>query len=161
MRPIFQTSAETAAITKYFTTLSFNQEVSFAEASRAVGFVFTSTTGAYQSAKRAAERDHAIVIATVRGYGFKRINGVGMVERASQFFRRVRKGSRREAHIQEIAVLSNLPRDVMLAATEQLSRLRILESTAVGSKKATSNKSEREAPPLVYAEHNPAGRKRY
>ena len=160
MRPTFKKSAETTAITEYLASLPLNQEVSFVEASRAVGFLFTSTTPAYQSAKRAAERDHNVVISTVRGYGFKRINGVGMVERATSFFRRVRKGSRREAHVQEIAIMSNLPRETMLAATEQLSRLRILESTSVGAKKALSNKAAQEMPPLVGPMTATAGRRR-
>ena len=160
MRPNFKQSAETTAIINYLVSLPLEKEVSFAEASNAVGFEFSALTPAYQSAKRAAERDHNVVIEGIRGFGFTRVNAVGMVERASRFFRRVRKGSRREAHVQEIAIKSNLPRESMLAATEQLSRLRILESTAVSSKKATSNKVEREMPPLVEPMKVAAGRQR-
>lgn len=149
MRPIFTQSHETQAIVRLFIEMSIGQEMSFAEASRAVGFIFTATTPAYQSAKRAAQRDHNVVIEGIRGYGFVRINGVGMVERASRFFSRVRKGARREAHVQQIAILSNLPRDQMITATEQLSRLRILETTAMTSRKPASNRPETATVPLA------------
>ena len=149
MRPIFKQSAETQAIVEYLASLPIGQETSFAAASKATGIRITSTTPAYQSAKRTAERDHNVVIESIRGFGFVRVNAEGMVERASKFFRKVRRGSRREAHVQEIAIMSNLPREAMLTATEQLSRLRILESTALNHRKAVSNKRTVDAPELA------------
>lgn len=149
MRPIFKQSAETQAIVEYLASLPIGKQTSFSEASKAIGFRITSTTPAYQSAKRMAERDHSVVIEAIRGFGFVRVNAEGMVERASRFFRKVRRGSRREAHVQEIAIMSNLPREAMLTATEQLSRLRILESTALNHRKAASNKPMVEAPELA------------
>ena len=159
MRPTFKQSHETQAIVKLLTQIPIGQEISFAEASKAVGFSFDALTPAYQSAKRAAQRDHNVVIEGIRGHGFTRINAVGMVERASRFFARVRKGSRREAHVQEIAIMSNLPRDAMITATEQLSRLRILETTAISPRKAASNRAETEPVPLVEATVRPGRRK--
>jgi hypothetical protein len=148
MRPIFSLSAETQNLITYFRTLSIGAEVSWAEATRAVKFPVTSTTPAYNSARRIVERDHQIVIESIRGFGFCRINASEIVQSADRFFRRVRRGSRREANKQEIAILSNLPRAEMLRATEQLSRLRILETTAIRPR-ATSNRPEVEAPPIV------------
>lgn len=149
MRPIFNQSHETQKLVSLFLKIAIDQEVSFAEASKMVGFRVTSTMPAYQSAKRTAERDHDVVIAAIYGFGFKRIDAAAMVQRAPKFFRKVRKGSRREAHVQEIAIRSNLPRDEMIKATENLSRLRILETTALSPRKAASNKAERETPPLI------------
>ena len=149
MKPIFKISSETMAIVDYLIQLPIGEDTSFMKASAAVGFRFTSTSPAYQSAKRIAERDHNVVIESIRSFGFVRINATGMVERASRFFRRVRRGSRREAHVQEIAIMSNLPRQEMMKATEQLSRLRILESTAISTRKAASNKPQTEMPPLL------------
>lgn len=151
MRPIFKQSHETQVIVTLFTQIPIGHEISFLEASKAVGFKFDAATPAYQSAKRAAQRDHNVVIEGIRGHGFKRINAVDMVERASRFFTRVRRGSRREAHVQEIAIMSNLPRDEMMKATEQLSRLRILETTAISPRKAASNRAEVGPVPLVEA----------
>jgi hypothetical protein len=121
--------------------------MSFADASNTVGFTVKSTLPSYQTAKRIAERDHNVVIDGVRGYGFVRINGSGMVDRAPRFFKKVRRGARREAHVQEIALLQNLSRDEMMRATEQFSRLRIIEANASGVMKAQSNKRVVAEPP--------------
>ncbi|NDB70150.1 MAG: hypothetical protein EB015_19520, partial [Methylocystaceae bacterium] len=80
-------------------------------------------------------------------FGFMRINGSGMVGRAPRFFRKVRKGARREAHVQNIAISQNLTREEMMVATEQFSRLRILETTASNVKRPTSNRRIVETPP--------------
>jgi hypothetical protein len=148
MRPIFKLSHETQKIVDYFRTLPVGTGVAFANISRAVGFVVNSSTPAYISARRIVQRDHFIVIEGIRGFGCMRVNGSGIVQSADRFFKRVRRGSRREAHKQEIAVMSNLERDEMLKASENLSRLRILESTAVPSK-AASNKTVVETPPIA------------
>lgn len=152
MKPIFTQSAETVALVQYFTALPIGQSVSFSEASRALGFRVTSTLPAYQTAKKVCERDHRVVIAAVRGHGFQRIDGSGMVARAPAFFKRVRKGARREARVQEIAISQNLARGEMIAATEQLSRLRILETTAVGVR-PTTNRQEVEMPAPVVSDN--------
>lgn len=130
MRPIFAQSNETRALVELFVSMSIGQTISFSDASKTVGFTVRSTLPAYQSAKKVAERDHRVVVDGVRCFGFKRIDGAGMVDRAPRFFQKVRKGARREARVQEIAMSTNLKRGEMLAATEQLSRLRILETTA-------------------------------
>jgi hypothetical protein len=70
-----------------------------------------------------------------------RLDGTGKVDRASRFFKKVRMGSLREAHVQEIAITTNLTRGQMITATEQLSRLRILETTA-SRVKSSKNKED-------------------
>ena len=71
-----------------------------------------------------------------------------MVAKAPAFFKRVKKGARREAHVQEIAITQNLTRDEMMRATEQYSRLRVIESQAIGgSKPIQSNRKIVEEPP--------------
>ena len=147
MRPIFTQSNETRRLIELFINLPVGASMSFADASNAVGFIVKSTLPSYQTAKRIAERDHNIVIDGVRGYGFVRINGSGMVDRAPRFFKKVRRGARREAHVQEIALLQNLSRDEMMRATEQFSRLRIIEANASGVMKAQSNKRVVAEPP--------------
>lgn len=140
MRPIFTQSNETKLLVDLFVKMSVGASMSFGDASRAVGFVVKSTLPAYQTAKRIAQRDHNVVVDAVRGFGFMRIDGNGMVARAPRFFRKVRKGARREAHVQEIAISQNLPREEMMRATEQFSRLRIIETTAMGTSSAHSNR---------------------
>lgn len=147
MRPIFTQSAETRRLIELFVNLPVGASMSFADASNTVGFTVKSTLPSYQTAKRIAERDHNVVIDGVRGYGFVRINGSGMVDRAPRFFKKVRRGARREAHVQEIALLQNLSRDEMMRATEQFSRLRIIEANASGVMKAQSNKRVVAEPP--------------
>jgi len=149
MRPIFRISHETETLVDYFQQVQIGLEISFQTMSRAVGFEVTSSTSAYSTARRIVQRDHGVVIEGIRGFGFKRINGAEIVQSASRFFKRVRRGSRREAGRQQIALLTNLRRDDMLKASENLSRLRILESTSVPSKGASSNKPVVEAPPVV------------
>jgi hypothetical protein len=143
MKPIFKTSNETEQLLNLFMQMPLGSTLSFDDASKAVGFEVRSTLSAYQSAKKLAERDHNIVIDSVRGHGFQRIDGEGMVQRAPRFFKKVRKGARREAHVQGIAITQNLPRDAMLKATENHSRLRILETTA-SMPKASSNRKKAE-----------------
>lgn len=147
MRPIFSQSNETKKLIELFIAMPVGSNMSFPAATQAVGFTVKSVLPAYQTAKRIAERDHNIVIEAVRGYGFMRINGSGMVSRAPRFFRKVRKGARREAHVQNIAISQNLTRDEMMIATEQFSRLRILETTASNVKRPTSNRRIVETPP--------------
>ena len=139
MRPIFKQSDETKRLVDLFTQMPIGASMSFKDASASVGFTVKSTLPAYQTAKRVTERDHNVVIEGIRGFGFTRINGSSMVERAPRFFRRVRRGSRREAHVQQIAISQNLSREEMMRATEQFSRLRILETTAVGAKTPPAN----------------------
>ena len=95
------------------------------------------------------QRDHAVVIEAVRGFGFVRINGNEIVKSADRFFKKIRRGSRREASKQEIAISSNLGRDEMLKATENLSRLRILETTSMSARRASSNRPIVDEPPIV------------
>ena len=135
MRPIFTQSNETKMLVDLFVQMPVGASMSFADASNAVKFTVKSTLPANQTAKRIAQRDHSVVIDAVRGFGFIRINGSGMVAKAPAFFKRVKKGARREAHIQEIAITQNLTRDEMMRATEQYSRLRVIESQAIGGSK--------------------------
>ena len=141
MKPTFTQSAETAKLIAFLIQLPINQPVSFQQATQSVGFKVKSTLPAYQSAKKACERDHRVVIAGIRGFGFQRIDGAGMVARAPQFFNRVRKGARREARVQEIAISQNLTRGDTIVATEQLSRLRIIETTAVKVRPSTNRET--------------------
>jgi hypothetical protein len=147
MRPIFTQSNETKLLVDLFIRMPVGASMSFTDASTSVGFIVKSTLPSYQTAKRIAERDHNVVVDGVRGFGFVRINGSGMVSRAPRFFKKVRRGARREAHVQEIALMQNLPREEMMRATEQFSRLRILETTAIGAKAAQSNKRVVAEPP--------------
>lgn len=149
MKPIFQISHETQALVDYFRQVPVGSPVSFATVSKALKFNVTSSLPAYTAARRIAQRDHSVVIEAVRGFGFVRINGGEIVKGAERFFKRIRRGARREAGRQEIAVTSNLPRDQMMKATENLSRLRILETTSMAPRRAPSNRPQVDEPPLA------------
>lgn len=141
MRMMFEQSKETAAIIAYFEQMSIGAVSSFADAAKATKIKISASLPAYQSAKRSAEK-RGIVIETIRGYGFKRINGAEMLDRAPRFFKRVRRGAKREKVVQEHAISTNLTRDEMLRATENISRLGLLQSTAT----PTSNRKPQSKP---------------
>lgn len=149
MKPIFEISRETQVLIDYFRQATIGSPVSFDTVSKAVRFKVNSSLPAYNTARRIAERDHAVVIEAIRGFGFMRINGSDIVKSADRFFKKIRRGSRREAGKQEIAIMSNLSRDEMLKATENLSRLRILETTSMSSRRAASNRPQVDEPPVV------------
>lgn len=151
MDPIFTKSHKTEKMVKFFASLPLDKPVSFEEASKVLGFQISSNSSFYQYAKFIAERDHRCVVSAIRGFGFKRINGGEMVNRAAKFFRHVRKGARREARVQEIAVSTNLTREEMLRATEQLGRLRILESTSQIHPAATNAPDRKGSPGAIKA----------
>ena len=149
MKRIFEISHETQTLVEYFRQVPVGSPVSFDTVSKAVKFRVKSTLPAYNTARRIAERDHAVVIEAIRGFGFMRINGSEIVKSADRFYKRIRRGSRREAGKQEIAVMSNLSRDEMMKATENLSRLRILETTSMSPRRAASNRPQVEEPPVI------------
>lgn len=149
MKLIFETSYETRTLVDYFRQVQIGSPVSFETVSNAVKFPVHSSLPAYNTARRIAQRDHSVVIEAVRGFGFVRINGSEIVKSADRFFKKIRRGSRREAGKQEIAIMSNLGRDEMLKATENLSRLRILETTSMSSRRVASNKPQVDEPPIV------------
>jgi len=150
MRPIFTQSLETSKLVEFFRTVKIGENVSFEAASAAVGFKVSSALPAYQTSKRIAARDHGVVIEGVRKFGFTRLSGSQMLGCAPKFFQHVRRGSRRQSRVQEIAISSNLDRSEMAIASEQLGRLRILEATT-SPLKPTSNRPEREAPEAIRA----------
>ena len=149
MKPIFEISHETQALVDYFRQVPVGSPVSFSTVSKALKLSVTSSLPAYNTARRIVQRDHAVVIEAVRGFGFVRINGNEIVKSADRFFKKIRRGSRREASKQEIAISSNLGRDEMLKATENLSRLRILETTSMSARRASSNRPIVDEPPIV------------
>lgn len=149
MKPIFETSHETQALVDYFQQVAIGSPVSFDTVSKALRFEVHSSLPAYNTARRIVQRDHSVVIEAVRGFGFVRINGGEIVKGAERFFKKIRRGARREAGKQEIALMSNLPRDQMMKATENLSRLRILETTSMSARRAASNRPLVEVPPTV------------
>lgn len=146
MRKIFQKSKETDKLVSVFRELSIGQTISFDDCSKVVGFEVTSILPAYHSARRIALRDHGIVIEGVRGVGFTRLNGEGMVDRGYSKFRSLRRMARRGAALAEVALRQNLPQALTIQATEQLSRWRITETTGQVSRPKT-NRETVEAPP--------------
>ena len=130
MRPTFKMSAETEALVDLFRKMPILSNMSYTDAAKVVGFPIKSTTPAYQRAKRIAERDHKIVVESIRGFGFMRLDGKGMVDRAPRGFQRIRRISKRETRVQQIALSQNLTREDMLRATEHLSRFGLLEMSS-------------------------------
>lgn len=148
MRPIFTQSHETSALVEFFRTMKFDAPVSYAAASKIVNFTVRSTLPAYHSAKRIAERDHAVVIESIRGYGFVRLVADKIVDQGIRGIRHIRRTAERSALKQEIAIGMNLDQSHMIRATELLSRFRIISDTAriARSNRATVDTPEQGVP---------------
>lgn len=137
-RKLFETSRETRALVDLFRSLRYSETVSFAEASKRLGFAVTSTTPAYQSAKKIAERDHGVFIFSVRGEGFGRGTGADMVASAHPLFGRARRAMRTCADRLTIAFSENLTEHEHRLATEMYGRANLIAATA-SNVKAISN----------------------
>jgi len=145
MRPMFQRSHETDKLIAFFRECSIGTPVSFADVHKAVGFKVTSSSPAYNSARMIAAKKHNIVIEGVRGFGFMRLDPTAIVNRGGRHLRSIRRRAHRAGHEMEIAISGNLDREHMMKATEQLSRFRIVESTAQAVR-AVSNRQQPEQP---------------
>ncbi len=129
MRKSFEASAETAAIVRAFCGMRMDQEMTFAELSSLVGFSVSSTTGAYHSARRIAERDHGIYIAAIRGKGFARGTGTDMADSLEPIARRMRRSAKKSIERADLAIRHNLPDDVHKRVAERRQRASIIYST--------------------------------
>lgn len=148
MRKNFQRSAETDKLLALFQELSIGAPLSFEAAAKSVGFPVGSSTPAYHSARLIAAKQHNIVIEGIRSFGFIRLDSANIVQRGGKHLRSIRRRARRAGHEMEIAISGNLDRDAMMKATEQLSRFRIVESTAQPVR-ATTNREPVETPAAI------------
>ncbi len=148
MKPDFEVSAQTRKLIDFFGTMKVGQEasnISYPEASKRLGFNVNPQTLA--SARKIAERDHGIYIATIRQYGFFRGTHLDMKSSGPSFLLRMRKGAKRLASRMELALQGNLPERDHREASEMLTRGRIIHDTAE-KPRATSNRKTREEPPV-------------
>lgn len=133
-RAAFEKSAETAKISEYFQSIPFSKDISFAEASERTGLAISSQLGAYQSAKRLVARDHGMIIESIRGVGFRKLQPDEVLKRSPGHFHAIRRRAKRGGTEIEIAISGNLTRIEMLEATENLARFRIISDTAEPAK---------------------------
>lgn len=146
MRPLFTQTTETQALVALFQEMSMNQQMSFAEASKRVGFNVTSMLPAYHSARNIATRDHGVVIEGIKSFGFVRLNGEGMVKRGFRFLKGIQRRTVKGAREQEIALTQNLDRNAQLQASSNLNRFRLMGDIAG---KPASNRKTVEEPELI------------
>ncbi len=155
MRKPFERSAETEKLLSFFSTISVGQPVSYDNASRVVGFEVSSTLPAYQSARRLAVKELGIVIESLPGQGFMRLDPTSIVDRGGKHLRSIKRKARNAGKEMAVAINGNLDRPDMMRATEQFNRFRIIESTSTPARYA-SNKEQTEpvepAKPLQAAE---------
>lgn len=127
MRTISEASHETLKLVELFTRISLEKPITFAEASRSVGFKVSSTLGAYSSARRIALRDHNIVIEAIRGLGFKRANGETITHhRGDRHLKTMRRRARRAADEVAVAIGMNMSEDDQRIASEKFNRFRLI-----------------------------------
>ena len=148
MRKSFEKSHETDRLVAFFCKLSLSQLTSFDDTSKAVGFAVFPTLPAYQSARKIAERDHGVYVATVRGVGFVRGTHSDMKNSGYDIQNRVRKASKRGASRMLLALKGNLNEVEHREATELYSRFNIISSTA-SQQRASSNRARNEPVPMA------------
>lgn len=146
MRKSFEQSKETAALVDLLCGLRLEESVSFADASRRLGFTVASSTPAYQSAKRIAERDHGVYIGSVRGTGFFRGTGEDMAESLTPLSARINRAAKTSIGRADLALINNLQPDTHAKVLERRSRASIIFSTS-GDLFPVSNR-KRQAPAL-------------
>lgn len=146
MRPLFTQTTETQALVALFREMSIGQQMSFAEASKRVGFKVTSMLSAYHSARYIAMRDHHVVMEGIKSFGFVRLNGDGMVKRGFRILKGIQRRAIKGAREQEIALTQNLDRNAQLLASSNLNRLRLMGDIAG---KPASNRKPIEEPELI------------
>lgn len=146
MRKTFELSAETAAIIDVFHTMSMGQQMTFRDLSRAVKFIVSSSSGAYYSARRIAERDHGVYIGGNRGVGFFRGSGEDMADSLEPLAARMRRAAKRSISRADLAISNNLTDEKYKRTMERRNRASIIFSTS-GSLPAASNRRRSEPAP--------------
>jgi hypothetical protein len=144
MRKTFEQSAETTKLVALFRGLNYSQKMSFDEASRLVGFRVTSVSPSYQSAKRIAERDFKVYIASVRKFGFVRGTGEDMVGSGVCMLKSMRNTAKRTSSRMLLAINENLDEANHRLATEMYGRANIVAATTAPVR-ASSNKNKPDA----------------
>lgn len=128
-RMIHELSAETAAIVEVMKEAIVGQTVSRAEMERRTGYPFQHS--AYQRARHMVLRDHGIVIATVRGEGFRRLAGVGIVDRQASHLGSIRRKSGIVQKETATALLDNMSHRDQMRATQIHAAAGIIRNAAV------------------------------
>ncbi len=143
MRKTFEASAETTAILNVLCSMKMSQEMTFDELSALVRFNVTSTSSAYHSARRMAERDHGIYIATIRGRGFMRGTGEDMADSLEPLARRMRRTAKKSIDRADLAIRHNLTEEKHKRVAERRQRASIIYSTTSAPMPA-SNRQRRQ-----------------
>jgi NAD(P)H-hydrate repair Nnr-like enzyme with NAD(P)H-hydrate epimerase domain len=126
-RIISEQSEETRKLVELFAGMSINQEMSFKQASIAVGFFVNSTLSAYNSARNIVERDYDVVIEAIRGVGFKRASAKEIVTTISdRVLTRIRKSAKRGARKISVGISMNLTPENYAVASAKLNRFALL-----------------------------------
>lgn len=149
-RKIFALSTETAAIVAAFQGMTLGEQMTFSGLAKIVKFTVKSSSPAYHSARRIAERDHGIFIGTMRGIGFFRGNGVDMADSLEPMAVRMKRIAKRSIARADLAIANNLPEDKHQRALERRNRASIIYSTS-GTIPAASNRKRPEPAPTAPA----------
>ena len=129
MRKSFEQSVETAAIVRVFQAMKLGEQMTFKQLSEAARFPITSTTSAYQSARRIVERDHGVYIGSLRGVGCFRGKGDDMADSVEPMAKRMRGLAKRQLNRCDLAIANNLDENRYARMREMRSRASIIFST--------------------------------
>jgi hypothetical protein len=143
MRKISEKSSETIAILAVFCDMILNQKMSFEELSGTVKFRVNSSTAAYTSARKIAERDHKIYIEAIPKFGFFRGNAEAMADSLDPMASRMKRIAKKSISRADLAIEHNLPDEKYNRVAERRSRASIIYSTS-NAPMPKSNRKRRE-----------------
>ena len=153
MKKLFELSIETQRLAALFAEMAVGEVISFKVASARMAFTVKSGLPAYAYARHIVLRDHGIVIEGIRGVGFTRLDGSGMVGKGHRSMAGIRRAAHRGSAVVTAAIRQNLTRAEMLDATEQFSRFHIIETTS-NLPTPKTNRPDFEDPPSASPTNN-------
>ena len=144
MKPTFKVSSDTAKLVAFFVGMGTKEVSTYEAAAKAIGFI--PNPSCIASARKIAERDHGVFIATIRNVGFMRGAGDDMKDSGFDFLRRIRKSAKKGASRMELAIRNNLDERAHQEASEMFSRMSIIASTAQKTQVKTNRAVPEPAP---------------
>jgi len=146
MRKMFEKSSETVAILSVLLGMKMQERMSFLDLSKRVGFVVSSTTASYHSARKMAERDHGVYIASDRGVGFFRGTAEDMADSLKAIAQHVRKQAKKSVERADLAIQHNLTPERHHQVMELRNRASIIYSTSAAPLPSSNRKRRPEVP---------------
>lgn len=152
MRKRFEASKETYALVGFFREMKLEEQVSYHDISKVIGFEVTPAISS--NARIIAQRDHDVYIGIIRGFGFFRGTHAMATDSLPEYARKAKRTAKRGKQRAAFALKGNLTQEKHRQASEWYSRFSIIEDTTGSIPMAKTNRqrpeSIEEAPKFDY-----------